>query len=176
MDMSALRFALGTTNQAKKTAVVLATGTEPVCLAVPSGVSAQPLSEEETIAGAINRAKAVLDRVPNADIGLGLEGGLTFDDRYTNQWYLLSVCAAWNGRQLCLGKGLFFPVPNKAVERIQREGIELRTIIDEWSGTTGSNQRGGAYGLLTGGRIRRAEVFRDAVIAAVTPFVSALYR
>jgi inosine/xanthosine triphosphatase len=176
MNSTIDRYALGTTNQAKRKAVVLATGKEPVCLAVPSGVSDQPLSEEETILGAINRAKKVLSAVPQANIGLGLEGGLTFDSRFTGQWYLISVCAAWDGQRLFLGKGLSFPIPNEVGERVKQEGIELRTVIDEYSGTVGTNQKGGAYALFTQDRIQRANVFRDAVIAAVTPFHSRFYR
>ncbi|RNB76019.1 DUF84 family protein, partial [Brevibacillus fluminis] len=60
MEWDQLRIALGTKNKAKVTAVRLATGCEPICVSVPSGVSDQPLSEAETIAGAINRAKAAL--------------------------------------------------------------------------------------------------------------------
>jgi inosine/xanthosine triphosphatase len=175
-DYSRFTYALGTTNQAKRTAVVLATGKEPICLSVPSGVSEQPMTEAETIEGAIHRARQVLSRVPEAQIGLGLEGGLTFDERYTNRWYLISVCAAWDGERLSLGKGLAFPLPTEVGERLRKEGIELRTIIDEWSGMSGSNHKGGAYGLFTDDRIRRAEVFHDAVIAAVTPFVSRFYK
>lgn len=170
-----IRYALGTTNQAKRAAVKMATGMEPICLSVPSGVSEQPLSEEETICGAIHRAKQVLLQVPEASIGLGLEGGLTYDERFTQQWYLLSVCAAWDGKKLFLGKGLVFPIPNEVGERVKNEQIELRTIIDELSGVEGSNHKGGAYGLFTNQRIVRANVFCDAVIAALTPFHSPYY-
>ncbi|MGG1663410.1 DUF84 family protein [Brevibacillus sp. NRS-1366] len=176
MDFSSLRFCLGTMNDAKRSAVQMATGVDPLCLSVPSGISDQPMSEDETITGAINRAKTVLEALPEAQIGLGLEGGLMYDEHFTRQWYLISVCAAWNGQQLFFGKGLSFPIPNLAVQRIQQEKIELSTIIDEWSQTTHSNHRGGAYALLTDDRVRRADVFRDAVIAAITPFVSPYYR
>jgi inosine/xanthosine triphosphatase len=176
MDFAQFRYALGTTNSAKKLAVVQATGVEPTCLSVPSGVSEQPMSEDETIQGAVNRAKAALEQIPDNHIGLGLEGGLMYDDRFTKQWYLISICAAWNGERLYIGKGLSFPIPNQAVERIHREGIELRTVIDEWGNTTGSNHQGGAYALLTDGQIRRADVFAQAVTAAITPFVSPFYK
>jgi len=175
MDFSSLHFCLGTTNEAKRLAVQMATGAEPICQSVPSGISDQPMSEDETITGAINRAKAVLKAVPDAQIGLGLEGGLMYDERFTRQWYLISVCAAWDGKQLFLGKGLSFPIPNVAALRIQQEKIELSTIINEWSHTSNSNHRGGAYALFTDDRVRRADVFRDAVIAAITPFVSPFY-
>ncbi|EJL43292.1 NTPase [Brevibacillus agri] len=175
MKNAPLRYALGTQNEAKRLAVQKATGADPICLSVPSGVSAQPMSEKETIAGAINRAKAALASACEAHIGLGLEGGLMYDQEFTQQWYLISVCAAWNGSELYLGKGLAFPIPKQAAERILAEGIELNVIIDEWGQTTGSNHRGGAYALLTGGRVNRADVFCEAVIAATTPFLSRLY-
>ncbi|WP_421617657.1 DUF84 family protein [Brevibacillus sp. TJ4] len=176
MMYSQFRYALGTMNKAKRAAVFQATGVEPECCQVPSGVADQPMSEEETIRGAINRAKAALDQLPHCQIGLGLEGGLAFEETFTGQWYLISICAAWDGERLFLGKGLGFPVPQQAVQRIVQEGIALGSVIDEWSGTTGSNQQGGAYGLLTQDRVRRADVFCQAVLAATTPFVSNLYK
>ncbi|MGO0062255.1 DUF84 family protein [Brevibacillus fluminis] len=175
MEWDQLRIALGTKNKAKLAAVRLATGCEPICVSVPSGVSDQPLSEAETITGAINRAKAALLQTPEAVIGLGLEGGLAYDETYTGQWFLISVCAAWDGSRLMLGKGLQFPLPPGMGDRVLREKIELSHVIDELGGTAGSNHQGGAYGLLTDNRINRAGVFRDAVIAAITPFVSRLY-
>ncbi|WNR42098.1 inosine/xanthosine triphosphatase [Paenibacillus roseipurpureus] len=170
------KLALGTSNHAKRAAVVSATGVEPICHAVPSGVPDQPLTEDETILGAINRAKFVLEAEPSAEIGLGLEGGLMYDQVHTNQWYLFSVCAAWNGSQLYLGKGLYFPIPNEIGEKMKLGGTELRHIIDALSNTVDSNHKDGAYGLFTEGRITRRDVFREAVIAALTPFQSSFYK
>lgn len=78
------------------------------------------MNEAETIQGSINRAKRVLEAVPDAVMGLGIEGVLTYDDVYTNQWYLLSVCAAWDGKQLSIGKGLYFPIPNEVEEKLKQ--------------------------------------------------------
>lgn len=77
---------------------------------------------------------------------------------------------------MSIGKGLSFPIPLQAAQRIVQEGIELSTVIDDWGNTSGSNQQGGAYALLTEGRIRRADVFQQAVTAAITPFISPLYK
>ena len=43
---------------------------------VSSGVSDQPLSENETYEGALNRAKEVLKLDLDADYGVGIEGGI----------------------------------------------------------------------------------------------------
>ncbi len=171
-----MQLALGSTNPAKRRAVLLATGHEPVCVSVPSGVTGQPLSADETLHGAIQRARGALAAVPGADIGLGLEGGVDFDARHTRQWVLLSVCAAWDGRGLYVARGVSMPLPQAIGARLQAGGIELAAIMDELGGTTASNHKDGAYGLLSGGRITRAEGFRDAVIAALTPFQNAMYR
>lgn len=170
------KIILGTTNQAKRAAVVNATGQEPICVKVPSGVSDQPLSEQETITGAINRAKHAWATSAEEAIGLGLEGGLHYDDVLTKQWYLLSVCAAWNGTQLYIGRGLYFPIPNQVGELVKEQGIELKTVINQLSGTTDSNHKEGAYGLFTNGQVTRSNVFRDAVLAALTPFTSSYYQ
>ncbi|RTE06737.1 DUF84 family protein [Paenibacillus whitsoniae] len=176
MQENPWKIALGTFNQAKRAAVVLGAGVEPICHTVPSGVPDQPMTEDETIQGAINRAKNVLQAIPEAAIGLGLEGGLTYDAVHAKQWYLFSVCAAWDGSRLSIGRGLYFPIPSAIGDRLLQGGGELSQIIDELSGTSGSNHREGAYGLFTDGRITRTDVFRDAVIAALTPFRSSLYR
>lgn len=75
--------AVGTENQAKIAAVV-----EIVALAFPdtqvdirshsvtSGVRDQPLTDNETIQGAVNRARTVSEIEPNTDIAIGLEGGV----------------------------------------------------------------------------------------------------
>ncbi|MHB8568840.1 MAG: DUF84 family protein [Metallibacterium sp.] len=171
-----MQFALGSTNQAKRRAVRLATGREPTCVSVPSGVAGQPLSADETIRGAIARARGALAAVSGADIGLGLEGGVDFDARFTRHWCLVSVCAVWDGRDLYVAHGVHMPLPASVGARLAAGGVELSEVMDALFGRIGSNHAEGAYGLLSDGRITRDGVFRDAVIAALTPFQSALYR
>ena len=74
-----LRAAVGTVNPAKVQAVEMVLHNESfhvVAVDVSSDVSAQPFSDEETIQGAINRAVKALKET-GADIGFGLEGGVT---------------------------------------------------------------------------------------------------
>ncbi len=52
---------------------------EPVV--VPSGVADQPLSDEETLTGAINRVENAYIAYPQADLWIGIEGGTTTIDQ-----------------------------------------------------------------------------------------------
>ena len=170
-----MRIALGTTNAAKRRAVELATGMVPLCVSVASGVADQPMSADETICGAIARARGALAAVPRAELGLGLEGGVDFDTAHTRHWHLLSVCAAWDGHALQVAHGVRMPLPDAVGARLAAGGIELAALMDELFGRQGSNHAEGAYGLLSDGSITRASVFRDAVIAALVPWRSVLY-
>ena len=57
---------------------------EVVGVNVPSGVSNQPLSAQETIAGAEQRARAALASDPLAEFGVGIEGGV---EELTGRFY-----------------------------------------------------------------------------------------
>ena len=68
--------AIGSTNSAKVNAVKNVAekfGFSVVAQSVPSNVSNQPRSDAETIQGATNRARNVLEAT-KSDIGIGLEG------------------------------------------------------------------------------------------------------
>ena len=46
-------------------------------ISVPSGVSDQPMTEEETFLGASNRAQAAWNQPSEIDFAVGIEGGLS---------------------------------------------------------------------------------------------------
>jgi non-canonical (house-cleaning) NTP pyrophosphatase len=82
---------------------------EPVIgLAVPSSVASQPLSEEETLQGAINRAYA-LHRQDQHSLSFGLEGGIQL---IGEMWYLSNWGALVDehGRLYTAG-GVRIPLP-----------------------------------------------------------------
>ena len=73
--------ALGSLNPVKLGAVraVLGrcgSGAEVLGFDQPSGVPAQPWGDDETLAGARNRARGALGAAPCAQLGLGIEGGV----------------------------------------------------------------------------------------------------
>ncbi len=139
---------------------------------VPSGVRPQPLDDEETIKGAINRAQSAL-KVGRGDIGIGLEGGIHETP------YGMFVCnwgAAVNNQGLIgIGGGARMILPETVAERI-RAGEELGTIMDDIVQRVDVKKKEGAIGIFTDGFITRDKMFSEVVACALAPYQqSALY-
>lgn len=78
--MKTLKIAVGTTSEQKigylnEVLEEIGTIAEIVPMEVKSGVSDQPITEEETQTGSINRAKVAFEKTEDADFGLGIEVG-----------------------------------------------------------------------------------------------------
>lgn len=70
-------------------------------VSVPSNVSAQLLTEEETMIGAKNRAKNAQQEIPNADFWVGIEGGPEEQNKEMESFAWIYILAK-NGK---IGKG-----------------------------------------------------------------------
>lgn len=138
---------------------------------VESGVRAQPMSDDEAITGATNRARSA-QQVSNADLGIGLEGSVA-DSPYG---MFVTGWAAVVDRSGTLGIGGSgrFLVPATIADGL-RNGGELGTLMDQLVGQTNTKQRQGAVGILTGGMISRTEALASAVIFALTRFLNPAY-
>jgi inosine/xanthosine triphosphatase len=164
--------AVGSTNPAKVGAVEqlltdLALDATVLPLNVPSGVRAQPIGEEETRKGAYQRAEHALMQ-SGADLAVGLEGGVEFDEQ--GQAWLINVAAVAGrtGRQ-SHAYGAKLLLPESIGEKI-REGRELGPLIDEVSGMQEAKTKSGAIGYLTRGLVSRQEMWRSALACALAPF------
>lgn len=138
----------------------------------PSGVSAQPCSDAETLQGACNRAQAAAQVRPEADFWVGIEGGV---EPQGEQMTAFAWIAVQDGQQTGRGRtGTFFLPP--AVAALIRQGKELGEADDIVFGQSNSKQKNGAIGLLTGDVIDREALYEQAVILALLPFKNpALY-
>jgi len=67
------------------------------------------------------------------------------------------------------------PLP-PAVQALVRDGMELGEANDRVFSTLDSKRAGGAFGLLTDGRLTRRGVYAEALTVALIPVVHALYR
>ena len=133
---------------------------------IPSGVSEQPFSSQETLQGALNRARGAALAQPEADYWVGIEGGV--------EDYGVEMAAfAWivvQAKTLC-GKGRTgsFFLPGQVVELV-RAGHELGDADDLVFQKSNSKQKNGAIGILTGDVVDRTTLYEQAVILALVPF------
>lgn len=139
---------------------------------VRSGVSEQPTGHAETVAGAENRAEAVLE-AGGYDLGVGIEGGVARFDG-ADGLFLVMWAAVSDGSRTGRGAGPSLELPADVAARIDG-GAELGPVMDDLLDTSGVAKRGGAAGALTAGRVDRADALATAVAGALGPFVSELY-
>ncbi len=133
---------------------------------VPSGVATQPASDEETLEGALTRARRAAEAAPGADYWVGIEGGV--EDGPAGM-----AAFAWI---VVLGDGLTgrgrtgtFVLPER-IARLVREGTELGEADDRVFGRSNSKQEDGAIGLLTGNVVDRTALYEHGMAMALLPF------
>lgn len=172
-----MRVALGSKSPPKLKAVEAAfkkAFTEPVevvTVKVPSGVPDQPGSDKETYQGALNRAVNA-KKAAKADFGIGIEGGIHRHTHgvFSNAW----VVIVGKGGVVGSGTSARFQLPSKVVKLIDK-GDELGVAMDKVAGTKNIKLRGGAYSVLTKGKLSRWEAYKQGVLSALMPFLTPEY-
>ena len=168
------KIVVGTTNPAKLNAVRVAFQEmfpsehfDVSGIAVASGVSDQPMSDEETLQGARNRAHNARQEAKDADFWVGVEGGVHVLDpsKISTFAWIVVIDRDTVGE----AKSASFLLPPK-VAALVSAGTELGTADDIIFGTENSKQAGGAVGLLTEGVITRSSLYSMAVSLALIPW------
>ena len=167
-------FAVGSENPVKVACVEEAIneiwpGAVALGVRTNSGVSAQPVSDEEMLEGALNRAREALLNVTEATHGVGIEGGIL--DSGEGMWaYAWIVIVDRDGR---VGRGQTgrFLLPEGVAKLIRIDGLELGEADDRFFNRNNSKQLDGAIGILTDGRIDRKALYKPGVIFALIPFI-----
>ncbi|HSW88567.1 MAG TPA: inosine/xanthosine triphosphatase [Candidatus Saccharimonadales bacterium] len=135
---------------------------------VPSGVSDQPLHDDEMFQGALNRAKAALEKVPKATYGVGIEGGL---HKYSYGWFERSTVVIVNKKgDIGIGSSGGLALPPKIMKQIEA-GKNLEEACDALFGTTKIGGGVGMFGLLTNNVVTRASGIEHAVAFALARFL-----
>lgn len=169
-----MKVAVGSTNIVKIEAVKHAFASvwpdikwEVMGVDVSSGVSSQPLTDEETIIGARHRALKARDTC-DADYGIGIEGGIQEIDThfYDSGWVVIVDRKNQEGS----GSSLRIVVPPKMMAFIS-QGKELGEANDTTFQREDIGKQEGHFGTMTNGAITRVKGYTDGVIAALTRFI-----
>jgi inosine/xanthosine triphosphatase len=116
-------------------------------------VSAQPIGDEETMLGAINRAK---EAKKQGDIGIGLEGGVV---NTPYGMFVISYGALVDSNDcLYIAGGTRVPLPLEVEEGLLK-GLELGEVMDQYAKKANVKHDEGAVGILTNNRVKRQAIF-----------------
>ncbi|WP_077214277.1 DUF84 family protein [Bacillus dakarensis] len=139
---------------------------EIIALSVPSGVSEQPLSDEETMKGAMNRAWAALE-AGQGDIGIGLEGGVQQHENglFLCNWGVL----AEEGKPPLFGGGARIPLPEEISSKLLA-GEELGPVMEDFAKKENVRKQEGAVGIFTNQWVNRSEMFSHIVKLLIGQF------
>ncbi|MBY6198688.1 inosine/xanthosine triphosphatase [Vibrio hangzhouensis] len=135
-----------------------------VGVSVPSGVSEQPMDNQETHQGAKNRVRNAKNAISDGDFYVGIEAGL--DGQSTFAWMIIeSDALVGESRSASL------MLPPAVVAQLS-PNVELGDVMDSTFGTENIKQKGGAIALLTQHQLTRSSVYHQALILALIPFVN----
>jgi len=155
---------IGTKNKAKTAAITNIVKNyfkqlEYINLDVPSNVSEQPRSDEETRQGAINRALNSLNK-SGADFNFGLEGGVRIIEgkMYCCNWGALAL----KDGSVITAAGALFLLPDRIANEILA-GKELGPVMDAYTNEKGIRHNKGAIGVFTANLVDRTEMFEHIV-------------
>lgn len=133
---------------------------------VPSGVSAQPWTDEETRVGAENRAKKALELGtaqlgvdPSTEelLGVGLEGGV-FEADNGELWSTVWAVVVDTQGNVYAANGARIRVPESIAEPM-RNGEEMGPLISRLTGQSDVKHKQGMFGVITQRFIDRTEEY-----------------
>lgn len=182
-------FALGSKNPSKKdglekAAKKLFRNFQIKALRVKSAISEQPFGEE-TVQGAINRAKSAYFATA-ADYGIGFESGIfqmgegnhhdiifrrQSDEICRSLHFDIAVCAIFDGETTTLGNSMGFQMPPRALKLLSGRK-DLGSVMEELSGIEKIGYKKGAIHYLSAGILDRQMMNEQAFLCAMIPRIS----
>lgn len=152
------RALIASTNKVKVEALKeVLTDYEVIAMKVDSGVSNQPKSDEETILGAINRAKSL----PKDGLRFGLEAGVA---KQFGKLYLVNFGALIDmDDNIYTAGGTRIELPKIIEDKIFNEGKELADIMEEVYNEKDVRSHQGAIGIFTSNMVKRVDIFTHII-------------
>lgn len=137
-----------------------------VARAALSEVSNQPKSLDETVRGAMNRARNAFS---NCDYSFGMESGLMAVPHTKTGYMDVCVCAIFDGKEYHLGLSSAWEAPKEVTDSMLNDGLDMNEAALK-AGLTKSRNVGsaeGMIGIMTKGRLTRKEYTKEAIRTAL---------
>ncbi|MDI6643670.1 MAG: inosine/xanthosine triphosphatase [Methanobacteriaceae archaeon] len=133
---------------------------------VDSQVPPQPFGIDQTIQGAVNRAKNAY--TSDYDLGVGIESGLMETPHTITGYIDLQWCAIYDGENVTIGVSAGFEYPPKVIEEVLK-GKEVGEVMDEVTGVDNLGEKTGAISYFTKGLLDRTGNTEQCVLMAIIP-------
>ncbi len=169
-------LALGSTNKAKIQALEeilqhypLLANAQVKAFSVPSAVADQPLTLQETLEGAKNRAIHAFQMCDSCNYGFGVESGLCEVSAVKTGFLHVSVCCIYDGKRHFTGLSTGFEVPPAILDYVLKEKMDLAhaCLASGITTNTAIGSTEGLVGILTKGRLDRKEYSKEAIRSAL---------
>lgn len=168
-----MKISVGSKNKTKVNAVAeilsdypMFSGADVVGVDVTIEQFGHPKSLEETVAGAVDRAKQAYK---DHSYGFGIESGLMKVPQTKSGYMEVAVCAIYDGRQIHLGLSQAYEWPKKVIAAILDQSMDGSQAMRA-AGLTQHEKLGeheGFVGIFTKGRMNRIEYNKAAVVMAL---------
>jgi len=168
-----MNVGVGSKNQTKVNAVAdllkeypMFAGAEVEGVAVQVEEFGHPKNIEETVAGAVDRAKQAY---VGHDYGFGIEGGLIAVPQTKTGYMEVAVCAIYDGKDVHLGLSQGCEWPRKVTHSILYEGLDGSQAMKK-HGITAHEKIGeqeGFINIVTNGRTTRTKFNQTAIMMAL---------
>jgi inosine/xanthosine triphosphatase len=124
-----------------------------VSIQAKSMVDNQPKSDEETITGAINRAR----ELPSDGLRIGLEAGVQY---HLGKLFLTNWGALIDEQEtIYIAGGTRIPLPKEIEFKIINEHKELAIAMEEFTSVKDIRSKQGAIGIFTQDFVKREDIF-----------------
>jgi inosine/xanthosine triphosphatase len=133
---------------------------------VDSGVPDQPFGLDQTIEGAINRAKNAYSH--ECDLSVGIESGLMETPNTLTGYIDLQWCAIFDGQEVTLGVSSGFEYPPEVINNVL-SGLEVGDVMDRITGIDNLGTKKGAVSHLSRNMLNRTENTEQCVLTAMIP-------
>jgi len=136
---------------------------------VDSQVPSQPFGIDQTIEGAINRAKNAYNS--DYDLGVGIESGLMETPHTITGYIDLQWCAIYDGEKVTIGVSAGFEYPPTVIKEVLG-GKEVGDVMDEVTGVDNLGEKTGAISYFTKGLLDRTGNTEQCVLMAIVPLIN----
>ena len=168
--------AIGSTNRAKVQALKeiltdssIFSKAELISIETSSEVSDQPLSFQETILGAKNRATNAFHKCKSCTYGFGIESGLMEVSEVSTGFLHVSICSIYDGKNYYTGLSSGFELPSQILNLLLEQKMDLSKAC-LYSGISHNTEIGsteGLVGILSKGKMDRKDYSKQCITTAI---------